>query len=604
MEKAKLETLGFASVEEALGEKFHSSPRLLRSLNPGVRASRARARPSRCRTCWTRRPPARRPAWWWTSRTHRVTAFDAAGPRAGVVSRHHGQRSTTRCPSGSGRSRASPRSPTFNYNPDLFWDAEPAHAKAKIAAGPNNPVGVVWIDLSKPHYGIHGTPEPSTHRQDAVARLHPPDQLGRGGAGGPRGPGHPGHPAGVARRLRAAADVRASACSPGRRCCTRCLWRLPPRPGRRRTLRPRRSRVAEAPPTPRPPEGPAPATPAHARPSPPRPHASRATAPTSWLPYDPPSRARTRPCPAAAPGDLDRLKQRAPPAFPVSGYDRRQLRDNFAEMRGSRVHEAHRHAGPAWHAGAGRGRRRGEEAVRQQRRGPHGLPVRPQRDLLLLLRAPRPLRGRARRRARSLRKGETHRLRRDQRQRARPVRPTCTSRSSSSDAGQALVGGVAGQPVPALGARPSRSGRGSRGRRAQRPARSFQHQDQRPAPISSTETTPLMVGRVEAQAGCAQVRAQAPRPAATSDQSVMASTKAMGSHVYSAAPARAAQPDRDPQQRQRGQELVGGAEEHPEELVGARARGQQQGQRHQHGERGARDGAARGRSSPSSSCRM
>jgi lipoprotein-anchoring transpeptidase ErfK/SrfK len=31
-----------------------------------------------------------------------------------------------------------------------------------LPAGPNSPVGVVWIDLSKPHYGIHGTPEPST----------------------------------------------------------------------------------------------------------------------------------------------------------------------------------------------------------------------------------------------------------------------------------------------------------------------------------------------------------------------------------------------------------------------------------------------------------
>ncbi|MET0212572.1 MAG: L,D-transpeptidase, partial [Vicinamibacterales bacterium] len=27
--------------------------------------------------------------------------------------------------------------------------------------GPNSPVGVLWIDLSKEHYGIHGTPEPS-----------------------------------------------------------------------------------------------------------------------------------------------------------------------------------------------------------------------------------------------------------------------------------------------------------------------------------------------------------------------------------------------------------------------------------------------------------
>jgi lipoprotein-anchoring transpeptidase ErfK/SrfK len=52
--------------------------------------------------------------------------------------------------------------PVFNYNPELFWDADPSHAKAKIPAGPNNPVGVVWVDISKPHFGVHGTPEPST----------------------------------------------------------------------------------------------------------------------------------------------------------------------------------------------------------------------------------------------------------------------------------------------------------------------------------------------------------------------------------------------------------------------------------------------------------
>jgi len=52
--------------------------------------------------------------------------------------------------------------PKFGYNPDLFWDADAAHTKATIQPGPNNPVGVVWIDLSKEHYGLHGTPEPST----------------------------------------------------------------------------------------------------------------------------------------------------------------------------------------------------------------------------------------------------------------------------------------------------------------------------------------------------------------------------------------------------------------------------------------------------------
>jgi lipoprotein-anchoring transpeptidase ErfK/SrfK len=50
--------------------------------------------------------------------------------------------------------------PTYHYNPKLFWDAEPGDKKATIAPGPNNPVGVAWIDLSKEHYGIHGTPVP------------------------------------------------------------------------------------------------------------------------------------------------------------------------------------------------------------------------------------------------------------------------------------------------------------------------------------------------------------------------------------------------------------------------------------------------------------
>jgi lipoprotein-anchoring transpeptidase ErfK/SrfK len=52
--------------------------------------------------------------------------------------------------------------PPFHYNPDLFWDAGAKDEKATLPPGPNGPVGVVWIDLSKEHYGIHGTPEPQS----------------------------------------------------------------------------------------------------------------------------------------------------------------------------------------------------------------------------------------------------------------------------------------------------------------------------------------------------------------------------------------------------------------------------------------------------------
>ena len=52
--------------------------------------------------------------------------------------------------------------PKFRYNPDLFWDAKEGDEKAMLPPGPNGSVGVAWIDLTKPHYGIHGTPKPET----------------------------------------------------------------------------------------------------------------------------------------------------------------------------------------------------------------------------------------------------------------------------------------------------------------------------------------------------------------------------------------------------------------------------------------------------------
>ncbi|MEO5973472.1 MAG: L,D-transpeptidase family protein [Sphingomicrobium sp.] len=52
--------------------------------------------------------------------------------------------------------------PPFHYQPDLFWDVEDSKDDKMLPPGPNGPVGVAWLDLTKEHYGIHGTPEPST----------------------------------------------------------------------------------------------------------------------------------------------------------------------------------------------------------------------------------------------------------------------------------------------------------------------------------------------------------------------------------------------------------------------------------------------------------
>ena len=52
--------------------------------------------------------------------------------------------------------------PTFHYNPKLYADVADSKPDAMLPAGPNSAVGMVWMSLSKPHYGIHGTQSPST----------------------------------------------------------------------------------------------------------------------------------------------------------------------------------------------------------------------------------------------------------------------------------------------------------------------------------------------------------------------------------------------------------------------------------------------------------
>jgi lipoprotein-anchoring transpeptidase ErfK/SrfK len=65
-------------------------------------------------------------------------------------------------PTGTHEVRAVASEPKYYYNPEkLNFSGVEAEGLLEIAAGPNNPVGRVWIDLTKESYGIHGTPEPA-----------------------------------------------------------------------------------------------------------------------------------------------------------------------------------------------------------------------------------------------------------------------------------------------------------------------------------------------------------------------------------------------------------------------------------------------------------
>ena len=158
MAKSKLGALGYASAEEALGEKFHASPKLLQRLNTGpwaVTGTRIVV-PNTAGIA----PPAKAAKLVVDKSDSTLSLVDAAGKAYAQYPATTGS-SHDPLPLGKWKINGVASDPVFHYNPKLFWDADSSHAKAKIPAGPNNPVGVVWIDLSKPHYGIHGTPEPS-----------------------------------------------------------------------------------------------------------------------------------------------------------------------------------------------------------------------------------------------------------------------------------------------------------------------------------------------------------------------------------------------------------------------------------------------------------
>ncbi|RSV38709.1 murein L,D-transpeptidase [Sphingomonas sp. ABOLE] len=181
-EQGKLKTLGYRNPLEKLAEMFHTTPEVITALNPGVTTIQTgtmlrlpNALPG------SRDYPADwKPEW---RQTLNMLNVDPRQPRADhvVVDKSEGvlkiygsgnrlvaQFSATMgsehdpLPIGRWKINGVDTNPKFHYNPKLFWDAKKDDDPAMLPPGPNGPVGVVWIDLSKEHYGIHGTPEPQT----------------------------------------------------------------------------------------------------------------------------------------------------------------------------------------------------------------------------------------------------------------------------------------------------------------------------------------------------------------------------------------------------------------------------------------------------------
>ena len=175
VEKSKLKALAYKDILEALGERFHASPALLKRLNPAAKFAEGEEIkvPNVADTVQPVGPPRGRQSDAGSPTNPAVTTVTVRKSTSDMIVTDGTGRTLMYAPVTTGsendplplgewKVNGVQKNPTFRYNPKLFWDADPTHSKALIPAGPNNPVGVVWVDISKPHYGLHGTPEPAT----------------------------------------------------------------------------------------------------------------------------------------------------------------------------------------------------------------------------------------------------------------------------------------------------------------------------------------------------------------------------------------------------------------------------------------------------------
>jgi lipoprotein-anchoring transpeptidase ErfK/SrfK len=149
--------LGYTSPKEMLAERFHMDEQLLTALNPSADLTKAGTQIVVVDPGQASLPEVK--SIDVDKGKEEVIALDADGKPVGVFPATVG--STTRpSPKGTWKVTGVSQNPDYMYDPKkLTWG--PKHAgKLHIPPGPNNPVGVVWIALSAPDYGIHGSPDP------------------------------------------------------------------------------------------------------------------------------------------------------------------------------------------------------------------------------------------------------------------------------------------------------------------------------------------------------------------------------------------------------------------------------------------------------------
>lgn len=163
LEKSQQTALDYETELELVAEQGHANPALIRQLNPGVNWTTLVAG-TVLKIPEVKYPePEEKAAWVVIHLSARfMEAFDAATNLMAHFPCSIAAKVEKR-PVGELHVIVIAPDPNYTVNPDLFPESEEMQTlgrKLILQPGPNNPVGVAWIGLDRPGYGMHGTPVP------------------------------------------------------------------------------------------------------------------------------------------------------------------------------------------------------------------------------------------------------------------------------------------------------------------------------------------------------------------------------------------------------------------------------------------------------------
>ena len=159
-ERARLKALHYESLDEAIAERFHVNPAYLKRLNGG-KAPAAGAEIVVPNVAGGKAPTRASQAIEIDKGERVLFVLDQDGKPAAGFPISIGNERNDPLPIGQMAIKNAVDMPSFTYNPAILKTAPKDAPKVEIAPGPNNPVGTIWLGLTKPHWGIHGTPEPA-----------------------------------------------------------------------------------------------------------------------------------------------------------------------------------------------------------------------------------------------------------------------------------------------------------------------------------------------------------------------------------------------------------------------------------------------------------